>query len=231
MTSTLSPAARPHRGCTQADLIDDFNRLYYHGPHNSPLYMTTSWLGVPTLKCPMDLWIYQEILQATRPEVIVETGVHCGGSSLYLAGVCDLLGLGHIVACDISLAHVASAVRNHPRISLLEGNSVSNDVLSQVRRACAGRRTMVVLDSDHARDHVLRELECYGPLVTPGCYMICEDTNINGHPSLPEHGPGPYEAVQEFLSRHKGWQVDEQCERLLVTFNPSGYLLKLPTGQ
>jgi cephalosporin hydroxylase len=84
---------------------------------------------------------------------------------------------------------------------------------------------MVILDSDHRRDHVLCELRLFGPLVTPGCYLICEDTNINGHPVYPTFGPGPSEALQEYL-REAGplWTVDDHRERLLVTFNPRGYL-------
>jgi cephalosporin hydroxylase len=81
-----------------------------------------------------------------------------------------------------------------------------------------------VLDSDHACEHVLAELEAYGPLVTPGCYLIVEDTNVNGHPVLAEHGPGPAEAVETFLATGAIFDVDRDRERLLLTFNPGGYL-------
>ena len=83
---------------------------------------------------------------------------------------------------------------------------------------------MVVLDSNHSRDHVLRELEVYGPLVTPGCYLVVEDTNVNGHPVLPDHGPGPMEAVEEFLATTDDFEVDRGRENRLLSFNPSGYL-------
>ena len=85
---------------------------------------------------------------------------------------------------------------------------------------------MVVLDSDHARDHVLKEMEIYGPLVTAGQYMIVEDGNINGHPAYPDFGPGPWEAIDEFLPRHPEFEADRSREYLLVTQNPRGYLLK-----
>lgn len=211
----------------EQQLIDRFNRLFYHGLDGKELYWSMQWMGVQTLKCPMDLWIYQEILHRTRPEVIIETGVYSGGSTLFLANLCDLLGTGSVVACDTTLSKVPGEVRAHPRIELVEGSSVDPKIVSTIAARCRGRRTMVILDSDHAKAHVLQELRTYGPLVTPGCYLICEDTNVNGHPSLPEHGPGPYEAVQEFLTDNPGWRVDSSCERLLVTFNPSGYLLKV----
>ena len=86
---------------------------------------------------------------------------------------------------------------------------------------------MVILDSDHSEQHVSEELRLYAPLVTPGCYLICEDTNINGHPVFRDFGAGPFEAAGKFLAENKGWRVDSHCERLLVTFNPSGYLLRL----
>ena len=213
----------------QRELVEQFNRLYYDGPDGINLYRTTNWLGVPTLKCPLDTWVYQEILHRTQPDIIVETGVYHGGSTLYLATICDLIGHGRVLACDITLERVHERVRKHPRVQLLTGSSVDPALFDQVRQLCSGKRTMVILDSDHAEKHVIQELRLYSTLVTPGCYLICEDTNVNGHPVFPEHGRGPYEAVQQFLSESTGWKVDQTCERLLVTFNPSGYLLR--TGE
>jgi cephalosporin hydroxylase len=94
--------------------------------------------------------------------------------------------------------------------------------------AVAGADTvLVLLDSDHAKDHVLREIGVYGTLVTPGSYLVVEDTNVNGHPVEPEFGPGPMEAVEEFLRERRDFVVDETREKFYLTFNPRGYLRKV----
>ena len=88
---------------------------------------------------------------------------------------------------------------------------------------------MVVLDSDHRRDHVLAELDAYADFVTPGCYLIVEDTNVNGHPVAPEFGPGPTEAVERFLDADNRFAVDQTQEKFLLTFNPGGFLRRRST--
>ena len=203
-----------------SETIDAFHRLYYEAEDDT--WKKTFWLGRTVRKCPLDLWAYQEILAETKPDVIVETGTYMGGSALFLASVCDLLGHGKVVTVDIS----APAGRpRHRRITYLVGSSVDPDVVGRVRRrARRARRVMVILDSDHSRDHVLRELELYSALVTPGCYLVVEDTNVNGHPVSPEFGPGPMEAVEAFLEATNDFEVDRSREKLLLTFNPSGYL-------
>ena len=202
------------------DIVAAFHRLYYDSAETT--WKQTWWLGHPTQKCPLDLWMYQQILVETRPDLIVECGTYLGGSTRFLATVCDELDSGRIVSIDV-LDRPGRPL--HRRIGYLLGSSTDEGVVEQVRRrARKAKRVMAILDSDHARDHVLRELELYGPLVTPGCYVVVEDTNVNGHPVSPEFGPGPREAVDEFLRRNDDFEVDRERERLLMTFNPSGYL-------
>jgi cephalosporin hydroxylase len=204
-------------------LVERFHRLYYDALDQT--WTQTSWLGTPVLKCPLDLWIYQEILAETRPDLIVETGTHHGGSALYLAGICDHLGHGRIVTADL-VAHPGRPV--HDRITYLEGSSTSEPVIAAIRELANGaERVMVILDSDHRRDHVLRELELYAPLVTRGCYLVVEDTNVNGHPVVPGFGPGPMEALDDYLASTDAFEVDRTRERLMLTFNPSGYLRRV----
>lgn len=203
-----------------SEVVDAFHKLYYGSEERT--WRSTRWLGVKAQKCPLDLWIYQELLTTTRPDVVIETGTADGGSALYVASVFDLLGTGQIVTIDI-------AERNgrpeHPRIRYVTGSSTDPVVYEPVLSSIPDdARVMVILDSDHTSEHVLSELLTYAPHVTPGCYLVVEDTNVNGHPVLPEFGPGPLEAVRTFLNTNLEFDIDTACERLWMTFNPGGYL-------
>ena len=204
--------------------IDAFHDLYYNGPPGEGhIFQRTSWMGVPTLKCPLDLWIYQEILYEIRPDLIIETGTHLGGSALYLAHVLDILGRGEVVTIDIN-----HAVRpQHPRIHYIQGSSADPELVADAVRGRSRDICVVILDSDHSQAHVSRELEILSPYVTPGSYLIVEDTNINGHPTYPSFGPGPFEALECFLPDHPEFLVDSSREKFLMTFNPRGFVRRV----
>jgi cephalosporin hydroxylase len=205
----------------QRDIVEAFRALYFH--QRGQTFMGT-WLGVPLIKCPFDLWIYQEILHQVRPDVIVETGTYRGGSALYLAGICDLLDHGRVITIDVTLA---DALPVHPRVTFLHGSSVGDAIWRELAsRIQPGERVLVILDSDHSRHHVLAELERYHALVSDGSYLIVEDTMINDRATDPGMGPGPLEALEEFLPAHPELRIDRSRERLLLSFNASGYLRK-----
>lgn len=205
--------------------IDAFHKLYYY----ARLWEHTWWMGVPISKCPLDLWIYQEIIFNTRPDIVIECGTAHGGSALFLATLLDLLGNGRVITIDVN---VNANLPKHDRILYIHGSSVEEATIAQVRSQIAETdKVMVVLDSLHNRDHVLKELEFYQGFVTVGCYLIVEDSNINGHPVFTDcerdSGPGPFEAVEAFLNWNNDFTRDEHCEKLLMTFNPGGYLRRL----
>lgn len=110
--------------------------------------------------------MYQEIIWETRPQFIIETGSYSGGSALFFASICDLIGEGKVVTIDVD--DIASRTLSHPRITTIVGSSVSGEVISQVRQIVGSQTAMVSLDSGHSKDHVLREMELYSEFVSIG---------------------------------------------------------------
>jgi cephalosporin hydroxylase len=177
------------------------------------------------LKCPLDLWIYQEIIQDTLPDLIIESGTFLGGTTLFLASICELIGHGKIVSIDVDERENRA---EHNRITYLTGSSISTEILDTLKALKSPTdKVMVILDSDHHQDHVFSELKHYSPFVTLNNYLIVEDTNINGHPVYSDFGPGPMEAIERFLSINDGFVVDEEREKFYLTFNPCGYLKRV----
>lgn len=184
-----------------------------------------SYLGVPCWQHPGDAWVTQEIISETRPQVIIETGRMGGGSTIMWAHLLELLDIDDGIVVSVELDEFPIGARDLPiwsrRVREVNGSSTAPETVAGVTELAAGRRTMVILDSDHTQAHVERELDAYGPLVTPGCYCVVQDGFIS---SLdPSHGPGPYEATLAFLERDDRFEVDHARERL-HTLNPSGFL-------
>jgi cephalosporin hydroxylase len=204
-------------------ITNRFHKLYYY--RRAQTWRNTRWLGTDVLKCPLDLWIYQELLHDVQPDWIIETGTAFGGSASYLASLCDVLGRGQVLTID----PVEREGRpRHPRIHYLRGVSIDPEILARVARAVEGARAvLVLLDSDHSYANVLAELRAYHGFVTPGSYCVVEDGNLGGHPVAREFGAGPLEAVHTFLAETDGFEIDREREKFYLTFNPSGYLRRL----
>ena len=190
-----------------------FGLVYGH----SCVWQRTYWLGIPAMKIPLDFWVYQEIMWETRPQFIIETGTRDGGSALFFASICDLIGEGRVVTVDVD--DLASRTLSHPRITTIVVDSVSDDVISQVRRIVGNQTAMVSLDSDHSKGHVLREMELYSEFVSLGNYLVVEDTALRG--------PGPGRAVKEFLRHRKDFVPDRTREKFLYTGFPLGFLKRI----
>jgi cephalosporin hydroxylase len=222
----------------ERDIVDAFHKLYYDAAVKGKTWDAVDWFGARVNKCPFDLWNYQEILYRLKPDLIIETGTYFGGSAYYFATLCDLMGKGRVISIDIEDAETTLShdqrrperVRPaHPRIEYWKGSSTSAAILDRLKTVVAQSPVVFVnLDSDHRKAHVLEELRLYGPLVTPGSYLVVEDTNINGHPVYPEFGPGPWEAVDEFLRGHSEFRVDESINnKHFLSLHPRGYLQKI----
>jgi cephalosporin hydroxylase len=206
-------------------ITDRFHNLYYDGPMGvGPIFNHTSWMGVPCQKCPLDLWIYQEIIFELQPDLIIETGTCYGGSALFMAHILDIIGKGKIITIDIDNTITRPS---HPRIVYVHGSSSDAGLVESILTNRPDEVRLVILDSDHSKAHVLQELHLFAPYVNVGSYLIVEDTNINGHPAYPSFGEGPYEAVQEFLAIQNGFTIDLIREKFLMTFNPAGFLKRI----
>jgi cephalosporin hydroxylase len=201
--------------------------LDFHEAIHLPMsaWIHGSWHGVRIQKNPCDLMIFQELVYKLKPDFILETGVANGGCTLFWAHMLDLIGLpAMVIGVDL---YPEDNLPSHPRIQYLSGSSIDPSIIEQVKHLAVGNhRILVDLDSNHTKDHVLAEMEAYAPLVSTGSYMIVEDTDINGHPVLPEWGDGPFEAVQQFLITHPEFIADRDLEKYGVTFQPGGYLLR-----
>jgi len=198
-----------------------------------------SWLGRPVIQFPQDLLALQEVVWNVQPDLIIEAGIAHGGSLIFYAFLLELIGNnGEVVGIDIDIReHNKAAICEHPlhkRIVMIQGSSTDELVVDQVRhivRSKDKRRVMVVLDSNHTRDHVLSELRLYSPLVSKGSYLVVMDTIIE---DMPEdfsqdrpwgRGDNPKTAVAEFMRENERFEVDWVItNKLLITVAPGGYL-------
>lgn len=195
------------------------------------------WLGLPIIQFPQDIVAMQEIIWSTKPDLIIETGVARGGSLILSASILHLLnGNGRVIGVDIDIRpHNREAIEGHPlshRISLIQGSSIDQSVVDQVKQHIKpGDRVMVILDSNHTHEHVLKELQLYSPFVTKDCYLAVMDTVVEDMPDdyFPDRpwgkGDNPKTAVHAFLKETDRFEIDASIHnKLLITVAPDGYL-------
>jgi cephalosporin hydroxylase len=212
-------------GLTQeGNLLDHYRQMFFHDlVAKTQNFGKITWLGHPVWQNILDLWTIQETLCEIKPDLLIECGTNRGGSALFFAHLFDLMGNGRVVSMDIQKMHSLT----HPRIEFLIGSSIQKDLNAHVQAQAQAARgpVMVILDSDHSANHVLQEMEAYGPMVTPGSFMLVQDGVIDTLGVFSHARPGPLAAIVEFLKRHPEFIVDtERCERFLITHHPAGWL-------
>ncbi len=139
---------------TDDRIAREFHRRY-HDEWWETTVKQTRWRGVPLIKTPLDLWVFQEILYETQPDVLIETGTLYGGSAYYFASLFDMFGKGRVLTVDI----LKLDVPKHDRITYYIGSSTAPEIIEQMKNSIPEDETvMVVLDSSHESDHVLNEL-------------------------------------------------------------------------
>ena len=211
---------------------------------NQKYTYTFSWFGRPVIQLPDDMVRLQEVIYRTAPDVIVETGVAHGGSLVFYASLCAALGRGRVVGIDVEIRpHNRVAIEAHPLsrlITLIEGSSVAEDTVARVRREVGNAHTvLVLLDSNHSRDHVRSELELYAPLVTTGSYIVATDGIMRDVADAPRGKPewttdNPVSAAEAFLTAHPefrleqpAWPFNESDLTNNVTHWPQAYLRRI----
>jgi cephalosporin hydroxylase len=198
-----------------------------------------TWMGLPIIQMPGDVMAMQEIVSATRPDVIIETGIAWGGSTAFYASLLEMNGRGKVIAVDRVLPSqnrkAIEATPHSSRIHLLEGSSVDGEIASQIKSMIKpGDSVMVVLDSNHTHAHVLEELRLYAPLVGVGNYVVVFDTVIETcktDPSLDRpwgKGNNPSTAIDAFLAEDGRFARDSDMDaKILASYAPGGYLRRL----
>lgn len=204
-----------------------------------------SWLGRPVIQLPEDMLRIQEVIYEIKPDVIVETGVAHGGSLIFYASLCTAIGKGRVIGIDIEIRpHNRSAIEEHrlsPLISLVEGSSIDAKVVQSVKDQIGSSETvLVLLDSNHLKDHVLAELEAYSTLVSPGSYIVACDgimQQVVGAPRTEDDWSwnNPITAIKEFIARHPEfesveptWPFHEGLVSERVTYWPQAFLRRAP---
>ncbi len=209
------------------NLGEEFLKSYYE----SDVWRHTTFLGIHIAKSVADLWNYQEILFNLKPKLVVEFGSHKGGSALYFASLLSQIHDSYkVFSVDISHELLADKVKNNTNIELLECSSTDSKVyerIAKLRNSFSGPM-FVIVDSDHSKDHVLKELENLRTVTKTGDYIVVEDGIVNGNPVLADYGVGPLEAVEEyFLKYPTDYTRDEKRENKFgFTFAPKGFLTR-----
>jgi cephalosporin hydroxylase len=214
-----------------------------------------TWLSLPAIQFPNDMWAIQELINLQKPDLIIETGIARGGSLVFYASMLALLDLEEnsinktpylisnsrrkVLGIDIDIKlHNRNEIEKHPLSSLIEmieGSSTGQETLAFVN-GIAKKYTniMVILDSNHTEEHVLKELEEYSKLISGGGFLIVLDTVIEFIPGVTFAdrswgiGNNPFTAVRKFLCQNPDFIAREDISnKLSITVAPGGFLQKI----
>ncbi len=195
------------------------SKLWLRSGWDAKYVYSFTWLGRPIIQLPDDMLRFQELVYRLKPDVIVEIGIAHGGSLIYSASLCQLIGKGRVIGVDIEIRpHNRKAIEEHPlssRITMFEGNSIGSEIIEQVRaRISPGETVLVCLDGCHTREHVLAELEAYSSIVSVGSYILAMDGIMQDVVGAPRTEPdwefnNPQQAAKEFVAAHDDFILEE----------------------
>lgn len=191
------------------EVVNSFQRLAFSAEQRGMSWGAGTYFGLRFLKWPCDTHLYQELIWDIKPQLIIETGTYRGASALFFAHLLDQIGWGKIASIDVE--PVTPDYPRHPRISYFGGRSSTDPAVAQEVDGLLPERghVMVILDSDHSKEHVSKELDIYHRYVTPGSYLVVEDINLGTELFRPEDGPGAQAALDDWLPKHKEYRPDK----------------------
>lgn len=204
---------------------------YHHWYYDTAVWRKTTYLGVPCLKSVSDMWNYQEILHQLRPSLVIEFDTHSGGATLFFSHLLRHINAhSKVLTVDIDHALASPQLRADDHIECVIRSSTDVAVADRIRqlRSVYPGPAFVILDSDHSMVHVLNELRLLRDLLRRGDYVIVEDSNVNGHPVMPKHGPGPMEAIMAYFEEFPDdYRRDTDREvKFGFSFAPKGFLIR-----
>lgn len=196
--------------------------------------------GLPIIQTPADIVAQQQIIWDTKPTIIIETGVARGGSLINSAMSLELNGgRGFVLGIDIDIRkHNREEIEKHDfshRIILFEGSSTDTEIYNEVKSYIKpDDRVMLVLDSSHTYEHVLKELNLWAKLVTKNCYLIVADTmlhfatrQVSGSQTWVS-GDDPLSALNEFIKHNDKFEADKEINgKLIFSSSYQGYMRAL----
>ena len=208
---------------------------------NQKYTYTFSWMGRPVIQLPEDMIRIQEVIYRLKPDVIIETGVAHGGSLIFFASLCKVLGKGKVIGVDIEIRpHNRKAIEEHELfscITLVEGSSIERKTIDRVKAFVKPKETvLVILDSNHTKQHVLEELSAYSDLVTKGSYIVVTDGIMKDLHNVPRGETdwawnNPNSAGEEFVKEHSDfileqppWPFNESNLEKNITHWPNAWL-------
>lgn len=228
--------------CDEA--FEAISRQWVRVGWNQKYVYTFSWMGRPVIQLPEDMIRMQEVIYRIKPDIIIETGVAHGGSLIFYSSLCKAMGKGRVIGIDIDIRpHNRAAIEAHElfdRITLMEGNSTAPDIIAGVKALVApGESVLVILDSNHTREHVAAELEAYAALVSPGSYIVATDGVMRNLHDVPRgradwSDDNPAAAARAFAAEHAefrleqpAWPFNESSLSQNITHSPDAWLKRL----
>jgi cephalosporin hydroxylase len=242
--SVIGPAGEKVYPIGTPEAFEIISRAWLRSGWDNKYVYGFSWLGRPIIQLPEDMVRIQEVIHSVRPDVIVETGVAHGGSLVYYASLCKAMDRGHVIGIDVEIRpYNRVALEEHilfPYITLVEGSSIDPATVDKVKAQIDSTETvLVLLDSCHAKTHVLAELNAYSPMVTPGSYIVAMDGimgEVVGAPRTEGDWTwnNPRQAALEFVDNHPNFRIEEPTRSFnegnisqRVTYWPSAFIRRL----